>query len=156
MQEKGCAILELHSNCPHDWARMVRMNEALVNIGIVVFIVYAVINIASIIEMRRASIALRQLIKRSEENLHPALTALRGILEDIGKTTYNIAVLTESLREMAETVARVENTVNGLYEYYKKDLGEAARANIAGLKAGVKAGMTTLLKDLNERKEGSS
>ncbi len=132
------------------------MNEALVNIGIVVFIVYAVINIASIIEMRRASIALRQLIKRSEENLHPALTALRGILEDIGKTTYNIAVLTESLREMAETVARVENTVNGLYEYYKKDLGEAARANIAGLKAGVKAGMTTLLKDLNERKEGSS
>lgn len=132
------------------------MNEALVNIGIVVFIVYAVINIASIIEMRRASIALRQLIKRSEENLHPALTALRGILEDIGKTTYNIAVLTQSLREMAETVARVENTVNGLYEYYKKDLGEAARANIAGLKAGVKAGMTTLLKDLNERKEGSS
>lgn len=132
------------------------MTEVLLNIGIVVFIIYAAFNIANSIEMRRTSIALRQLIRRSEENLHPALSALRGILEDIGKATYNIAMLTKSLREVAETVARVENTVNGLYEYYKEGLGEAARANIAGLKAGVKAGMTTLLKDLNERKEGSS
>lgn len=132
------------------------MNEALVNIGIVVFIIYAAFNIASIIEMRRTNIALRQLIKRTEENLHPALTALRSILEDIGKATYNMAALTRSLRELAETVARVENTVNGLYEYYKEGLGEAARANMAGLKAGVKAGVVTLLKDLNDRKEGSS
>ncbi len=132
------------------------MNEALLSIGIVVFVIYAAFNIANSIEMRRTSIALRQLIRRSEENLHPALSALRGILEDIGKATYNIAMLTKSLREVAETVARVENTVNGLYEYYKEGVGEAARANIAGLKAGVKAGMTTLLKDLNDRKEGSS
>ena len=132
------------------------MNEALVNIGIVVFIIYAAFNIASIIEMRRTNIALRQLIKRTEENLHPALTALRSILEDIGKATYDIAALTRSLRELAETVARVENTVNGLYEYYKEGLGEAARANIAGLRAGVKAGVVTLLKDLNNRKEGAS
>ena len=135
---------------------MEKMNEALVNIGIVVFIIYAAFNIASIIEMRRTNIALRQLIKRTEENLHPALTALRSILEDIGKATYDIAALTRSLRELAETVARVENTVNGLYEYYKEGLGEAARANMAGLKAGVKAGVVTLLKDLNDRKEGSS
>ena len=135
---------------------MERMNEALINIGIVVFVIYAAFNISNIIEMRRTSSALRQLIKRTEENLHPALTALRGILEDIGKATYNIAVLTRSLREVAETVARVEKTVNGLYEYYKEGLGEAARANIAGLKAGVKAGVVTLLKDLNNRKEGSS
>ena len=132
------------------------MNEALVNIGIVVFVIYAGFNISNIIEMRRTSRSLRQLIKRTEENLHPALTALRGILEDIGKATYNIAVLTRSLREVAETVARVEGTVNGLYEYYKEGLGEAARANIAGLRAGVKAGVVTLLKDLNNRKEGSS
>ena len=135
---------------------MERMNEALINIGIVVFVIYAAFNISNIIEMRRTSSALRQLIKRTEENLHPALTALRGILEDIGKATYNIAVLTRSLREVAETVARVEKTVNGLYEYYKEGLGEAARANIAGLRAGVKAGVVTLLKDLNNRKEGAS
>lgn len=98
------------------------MNEALVNIGVVVFIIYAAFNIANIIEIRRTSIALRQLIKRTEENLHPALTALRGIFEDIGKATYNVAVLTRSLREVAETVARVENTINGLYEYYKEGL----------------------------------
>lgn len=143
-------------NYQRSLARMEKMNEALVNIGIVVFVIYAGFNISNIIEMRRTSSALRQFIKRTEENLHPALTALRGILEDIGKATYNIAVLTRSLREVAETVARVEKTVNGLYEYYKEGLGEAARANIAGLRAGVKAGVVTLLKDLNNRKEGAS
>ena len=131
------------------------MTERLLAIGIVVFSIYAAFNISYLIEMRRTTIALRQLIKRTEENLHPALSALRGVLEDIGKSTYDIAVLTRSLREVAETVTRVENAVNGLYEYYKEGLGEAARANIAGLKAGVRAGMTTLLRDLNNRKEGS-
>ena len=131
------------------------MNETLFNIGTVVFIIYAAFNIANLIEMRRTSIALRQLIKRSEENLHPALTALRGVLEGIGKTTDNVAVLTQSLRGVAETVTRVENTVNGLYDYYQESVSKSARANIAALKAGVRAGVTTLLKDLNERKEGS-
>jgi uncharacterized protein YoxC len=131
------------------------MNEILVSIGIGVFIIYAAFNIANLIEMRRTSIALRQLINRTEENLHPALTALRGILEDVGKATYNIAALTERVREVSETVTRVEKSIRELYGYYKEGLGEAAQANIAGLKAGVKAGVVTLLKDLNVRKEGS-
>jgi hypothetical protein len=132
------------------------MSETLLTIGIVVFIIYAAFNIAGSIEMRRASLALRQLIKRTEEDLHPVLSALKGVLEDIGKATDDIAVLTRSLREVAETVTRVEHTVSGLYESYKEGLGEAARANMAGLKAGVKAGVVTLLKDLNDRKEGLS
>lgn len=132
------------------------MNETLLSIGIVVFIIYAAFNIVNTIEMRRTSIALRQLIVSSEEDLRPALAALRGILEDVGKTTNDVAVLTQSLRGVADTAARVEHTVNGLYEYYREGLGKAARANIAGLKAGVKAGVVTLLKDLNDRKEGSS
>ena len=45
---------------------MERMNEALINIGIVVFVIYAAFNISNIIEMRRTSSALRQLIKRTE------------------------------------------------------------------------------------------
>ncbi len=132
------------------------MIEALLAIGVVAFITYAAFTIAHIIELRRTSLALRQLIMRTEENLHPALSALRGILEDIRKTTYNVAELTESVREVAETAKRVENEVKDLYAYYMEGMGEAARANIAGLKAGVKAGMITLLKDLSERKEGSS
>lgn len=132
------------------------MNEILLSAGVVVFIIYAAFNIANIIEMRRTSVALRQFIGKTEEDLHPALTALRGVLEDVGKVTYNIAELTGRVREVAETVARVENTVTGLYQSYTEGLGETAQANIAGLKAGVKAGVVTLLKDLKDRKEGSS
>ena len=132
------------------------MNEILLSIGIGVFIIYAAFNIASSIEIRRTSVAFRQLISRTESNLHPALASLRGILEDVGKTTAEIAVLSERVREVSETVTRFEKSLRELYDYYEVGLGEAARANIAGLKAGVKAGMVTLLRDLNNRKEGSS
>ncbi len=132
------------------------MNERLLDIGVVVFIIYAVINVSHIIEMRRTSIALRRFIEKTEENLHPALSAGRSVLEDIGRATHNIVELTERIREVAATLTSVEKSIRGLYEHYKEGFGEATYANIAGLKAGVKAGVATLFKDLNDRKEGSS
>ncbi len=132
------------------------MHEILLAIGVVAFVVYAAFSIAHIIELRRASIALRQFIARTEENLHPSLAAVRVILEDIRETADDVAGLAKSVREAADTAKRIEQGVQGLYEYYLEGMGETARANMAGLKAGVKAGMITLLKDLSEKKEGSS
>ena len=131
------------------------MLEILGSIGIIVFIVYAIFNIIYLIELRRTGVAVRQLVKRTEDDLLPAVAAFRNILEDIQKTTYNVAMLTDTVRETAETAIRVERRISDLYERYKDGLGEAARANIAGLKAGVKAGVTTLIKDLSDKKEGS-
>jgi hypothetical protein len=48
------------------------INEILVAIGVVAFIIYASFNIIYLIELRRTSFALRQLIKGTEENIHPA------------------------------------------------------------------------------------
>jgi len=56
---------------------------------------------------------------------------------------------------VADTVGAVERNVRDLYGSYAEGLGETARAHAAGLKAGVKAGMSSLLNDLNTRKEGS-
>jgi hypothetical protein len=127
----------------------------LLAIGVVAFIIYAVFSIAATLEVRRTGIAVRQFIGRIEENLHPALAAMTGILEGIRKTTDNVVELTDSVRETAEIARSIERNVKNLYEHYLEGMGEAARANMAGLKAGVKAGMTTLFKDLGEKKEGS-
>jgi len=132
------------------------MNEIVLTTGVVVFVVYAVFHIAYLVEMRRTSAALRRFIAKTDDNIQPALSALRNIFEDIGKATENVAVLTERARDLTERMAAVERTVSDLYGQYKDAAGEAARAQAAGLKAGVRAGMASLLKTLNTRKESSS
>jgi methyl-accepting chemotaxis protein len=131
------------------------MNETLINAGIVVFIIYAVVNIAGLIEINRSARALRQFIRKTEEEFQPTLSSARGVLGDIEKATHSVVDLSEKIREVTEALTRVEHSIRELYAYYKDGLSEAAQANIAGLKAGVKAGVVTLLKDLNDRKEGS-
>ncbi len=132
------------------------VSEILLAIAVVIFGVYASVNIVYIIEVRRTTFALRQLIKSSEENLLPALASMRHILGNVEKAAGSVAVAAESVRAIAETAGAVEKTVKNLYGSYVESTGEAARANIAGLKAGVKTGVVTLLKNLTNRKEGSS
>jgi hypothetical protein len=43
-----------------------------------------------------------------------------------------------------------------LYHHIKEGLGSAAGANIAGLKAGITTGVSTLVKSVKVRKEGLS
>jgi phage-related tail protein len=131
------------------------INEILIAIGVVAFIIYASFNIIYLIELRRTSFALRQLIKRTDENLHPAFEKVRHILEDVGKATDNVVALTENVREIAGSVAAVEKIIKKLYGSYKKGISDATRANIAGLQAGVKTGVVTLFENLIVKKEGS-
>ncbi len=132
------------------------MNEVLLTVSIVVFILYAAFVIAAAIELRRTGAAIRQFLARTEAGLHPALAAMRAVLEDVMKTTSNVASITESVRDMAGTAEKVKDSVQELYENYGDGMSDAVHARIAGLKAGVSAGMTTLLKEKHERKEESS
>ena len=132
------------------------MTEILLTIGVVTFIIYAMFNIIYLMDLRKTSLALRRLITKTEEDVHPALTELRRILEDIRKVTEDVTTFTQRLRVATGTIAAIEKGIQNLYGYYNEGLGGAARANIAGLKAGVKAGVVTLFENLKERKEGSS
>ena len=132
------------------------MNEILLNIGVLVFIIYAAVNIFYIIDLRRTSVAARELIKNSGENLNPALVELRGTLENIRKMTDEINVLTRYVILVAVSAAALEKGLGRFWGYYKDDIGTMVGANIAGLKAGVKTGVVTLVRNLKERKGGSS
>jgi hypothetical protein len=64
--------------------------------------------------------------------------------------------VTGNVRDLTDTAVYLERGARQLYENYLDDLGVAAGANIAGLKAGVKTGVLTLFRNISDRKEGSS
>lgn len=132
------------------------ITEILLAVGVVAFIIYASFSIYYLIELKRTIFAVRQLVDKAGENVHPTLAALRRVFEDIGTVTDNIAALSKSLREATDAITAAENKVRALYLAYEASIGEAARANIAGVRAGVKAGVGTLLKNLKIKEEGSS
>lgn len=132
------------------------MNGIILDIGVIVFIIYAAVNIFYIIDLRRTSVAARELIKNTGENLNPALVELRGTLENIRNITDGLGILTRDVRLVADSAAALEKGLKKLWEYYKDDVETAVNANIAGLKAGVKTGVVTLVRNLKERKGGSS
>ena len=129
--------------------------EIILAIGVTAFIIYAAFNIFYLMELRRTSFAVRQLVEKAGENIHPTLVALRRALEDIGTVTDNVAELSKSLREAADAVSAAEKRIKALYLAYEDGISEAARANIAGVQAGIKAGVGTLLKGLKSKEKGS-
>jgi hypothetical protein len=130
--------------------------ELLLAIGVVSFILFAFFNIFYIIEMRKTSWAMRQLIERAEGNLHPALAAMRYVFEDIKTITNNAVALSKSLREAAEALTAAQNSIKDIYQSYEENLDKSVRANVSGLKAGIKTGVVTLLSNLKDKKEGLS
>ncbi len=127
--------------------------ELFIGAGTIVFIIYAVFNIAHLVQMRKTSLAVQQFIRKTEEDFHPAVAASRQILEDVRKITENAAELSDSLRQFTDTIKGVNGTIRDLHTAYQTRVNEAVQANIAGLKAGVKTGVETLFRNINEKKE---
>lgn len=131
------------------------MNQILLTIGLITFIVFAIFNIIYLIDLRKTSVALRRFIMKTDENINPALEELRRTLADIRKITGEVSAVAEKLRVAVGAIITVEKSIQSLYAYYKSGIAQAASSNISGLKAGVKAGVFNLIKNLRH-KEGSS
>jgi hypothetical protein len=130
--------------------------EIMVGVGVVSFIIYASFNIFYLIEMRRTSLAVRQFVARAEQDIYPTLAAAKQIFENIQTVTDNTATLSKSLGGAAEVLTSAQDTIKDIYQSYDENLGQSVRANVFGLKAGIKTGVSTLLSNLKDRKEGLS
>jgi peptidoglycan hydrolase CwlO-like protein len=126
------------------------MNDMLMNIGVVVFIVFAIVSIAYQLNAYRAASALREFLCQSSGDMKKVLTELSVSLENLRKITDNISVVTEDVREITSTVTDLQRDVRTLYSVIKETVGSTVKADIAGLKAGVKTGIVTLVKNLKE------
>jgi hypothetical protein len=128
------------------------LNNILVTIGLIALVIYAIFNILYLIDLRKTSVAMRQFIAKTDENLNPALTELRYTLAEIRKLTGDISITIEKLRTAASAIISVEKIIEHLYGYYREGFSQSAQ----GLRAGFKAGVISLVKNLKRKKDGPS
>ncbi len=130
------------------------MTEIILGIGCAAFIVYVIVFIVFVGNLTRTNRTLDEFIRRTEGNMNATLIELKGTLENFRKITGDVSIVTEEVRQISHTVASLDKGIRELYGYIRLELGPAAEANLAGLKAGIKTGVVTLVKNLRE-KEGS-
>jgi hypothetical protein len=128
------------------------MTDIILGIGVSAFIVFTGFHISYITSLRRTSERMEDFIQNTEGNLNAALVELRDTLENLKKISCNVNAVTEDVRQISHTVARAEKIIRGVYGYVGNNLGPAAGANIAGLKAGITTGVSTLVKSLKKRR----
>ena len=132
------------------------MIEIILSSGVIAFIVFAAFAISYLAGMKRARAAVEDFIKRTEGNVNDTLAELKRTLENVSKITGDVVAITEEVRQISNTVASLDKGIRGAYGYIKGGLGSTtAGASIAGLKAGIKTGVVTLVKNIQDRKEGS-
>ena len=129
------------------------MNEVLLNIGLVVFIIYAVVSIACQVNNYRTAAAVRQFITLSSGDVLAVLAELKVTLENFKKISANITAVTEGVRNVTSSVTGLQQEVRTMYSFIKDRAGVEARADLAGLKAGIRTGVATLVKRSQRRKE---
>jgi uncharacterized protein (UPF0335 family) len=126
------------------------MNDVLLNTGVVVFIIYAIVSIAYQVSAYRAAVAVRQFVTLSSGDLLGVLVELRVMLENFRKISENVTVVSEDVREITSSVAGLQQEVRTLYGFIKDMAGAEARADFAGLKAGIRTGVATLVNGLKK------
>ncbi len=131
------------------------MIEIILGVGVAAFIVYASFSISTLVSLKRTSATLDEFIKRTEGNINSTLAEVKGTLENVQKIIDDVGAVTQEIRQISNAVANLDRGIWKLYGYLKEGLGPTAEANLAGLKAGIKTGVVTLVKNLKTSKEGS-
>ncbi len=129
------------------------MYLVLAVIAVATFVLYAAFNIIYLIDLKKTSRAMREFIREAEQNITPVLAETRATLQDVRNVASDISLITAKLRTAANAIVTVEKSVQSLYDYYRKGFGEAAHTNMGAVKAGMVAGVLTLIKNLKSRKE---
>lgn len=126
------------------------MNEGILGIGVAAFVVYAAFNIYYLMSMKKTSDSVSAFLKNTESNVNAALVELRGTLENLRKISGDIGAVSEDVKQISNSVVSVERSIWGVYDNIKEGFGSAAGAKIAGLKAGITIGVSTLVKSMHK------
>ena len=131
------------------------MHDILLGIGVAAFIVYAIFNVTYIMSMKRMSEKVERFLSDVEGNLNTTLVELKGTLENTRKFTADMSAVTADVREIADAVVSLQRSVRELYQQIQEGVASTTEANLAGLKAGIKTGVMTLVRNINIQQERS-
>ncbi len=105
------------------------------------FLIYASV------EIRRAAAAFKEFLKNTEDRIQPVLAeteqtlkSLRKVSDDVGTATGNVRELSDSVYEIVENVKALSGIVH--------DVREGVSLRVFGIKAGFKAALNVLLREL--------
>lgn len=108
------------------------------------FIVYAAI------EIRKAALTFNGFLIRIEERIKPvleeaeqSLKSIRNVSDDARTITENVKNFSSSINEIATNIKIISNIVN--------ELKEGASLRVLGIKAGIKAALNVLIKELSAK-----
>jgi len=127
--------------------------EIILGIGVAVAIVYTVFCISFMINVQRLSNTFDNFLKNTESNLNQTLSEMKTALENIRNITGDIYAITSETKRLAHAISNVENDINKFSIYIRTILSRNVQANIAGIKAGIKAATLNVVKNLRERKK---
>lgn len=119
-------------------------------VGILIVLAGALIFL--IVDLRRSSIVMRTFVRNTEENLSPALEELELTLRSIRRITEDIGSVTAEVRDISETLSNFSDDLRKMYGIVS-GLELNVKANVSGLKAGIREGFLALLNNALYRKE---
>jgi uncharacterized protein YoxC len=133
------------------------MNNLFLGIITVAVIVAAIIFIYVMVELRKTIHALRELVNTMENSLKPTIVELQGTLKSVKHVANNVTTVSEdvkilsgSLREVGENVKRVSRDIGHVVDFVD-GITSSATVEASGLKAGIKAGLWYLVKNLTKQ-----
>lgn len=105
-----------------------------------------------LVELRRAVRTLNAVLKITEESLAPTLHELRATLTNLDRITGDISTVTDDVRVFSGSIRQVGKDVRELSGLIGV-LGGGIGAKMAGLRAGVGAGLSYFAKNLLRKGE---
>jgi ABC-type transporter Mla subunit MlaD len=129
------------------------MIELLLGLGVAVFTLYAAFSIVSSISIKRTSDSMREFLMDTEGSLNSALSEFRATLENMRKISSDIREVTADIKQVSHGVADAEKVLRDRLVSLDQSLSSTVEANIAGLKAGVAAGVESIVRNAAIRKE---
>jgi uncharacterized protein YoxC len=126
------------------------MDTFLLAIIAVCLLVQVFFLVPMLVELRRALVLLS---KYMDDGLKPALQELQETLKSLRNVSDDVGGITSDVREVSKSVAGMAHTVsaiNGLLEA----VGSSASVRAAGLRAGIRAAIEYLARNLIRKGDG--
>ena len=128
------------------------MIEIILGIGVAAIVIHVAVNIRYLASMKQTSDLVREMISKNGVAASETLADLKISMGNARLITDNIRVISEDVRQITNDVAGLETAVQELLAYMKTNMAAAAGANIAGLKAGIRSGVTALVQNIQHER----
>lgn len=121
--------------------------EIYIGIITVAVVVVGGFAIFTIVEARKTLKGINEFIKNTEEELTPAIKALRESLDNINTVVEDIQTVTGSTRRIGENLREASDKITEAIESVT-EIKRQGRATVVALKAAIREGLKALIRNL--------